>query len=83
MVDVMCRTEQCFLCAWSLKDTKAVMGWARTDLRVWGVVALCGTCAGKVKEQGEGLYYRGEEWVTVRVRNGKGKRAKNEEASVM
>ncbi len=83
MVGVMFRAEECFVCAWELKGTEPVAAQARTAETAWREVALCGICAGKMRREGGTLIYKGDEWVTVRVRNGKDEPVTKEEQTVM
>lgn len=67
----MSEGRQCFCCAWEIGKGDVIHGEARTGVPDWKSVVLCGVCANKIRSQDEALIYRGDEWVNVRVRNGK------------
>lgn len=62
---------RCFCCAWAFRPGTGITGRARAGEPDWRSVVLCGVCADKIRSQDEALIYRGDEWVNVRVRNGK------------
>ena len=55
------------MCACTVRFDRVVEGVSRTAVPTWIPVMLCPICAKKVREVGEALIYRADEWVTVRL----------------